>query len=190
MKLHGAPFISLVDSGSAKRRRDRRLRTFWRHEHPSMKMVVATTMHHSNSYTLRCVTQVAIARGAGVVVVATSSALAIVIVQMKFASSKSMRTPILGDLAVGCPVIASSLTESVCVSILEITLQGVQTHDICERTVRVRIIVVAEKENAPRTKSSEISMSQGWQWCHTLKNILHGQWCPMEPHVGSCALSL
>ena len=32
MNLHGAPFILLVDNGS--RRRDRRLRTFWRHETP------------------------------------------------------------------------------------------------------------------------------------------------------------
>ena len=55
MKLHGAPSISLVDSGLAKRRRDRRLRTFWWHGHLSMKMAVATTKNHSNN--LYCVTQ-------------------------------------------------------------------------------------------------------------------------------------
>ena len=37
MKLHGAPFILLVDAGSAKRQ----------HEHLSMKMAVATTTHHT-----------------------------------------------------------------------------------------------------------------------------------------------
>ena len=46
MKLHGAPFILLVDNGSAKRRRNRSLRTFWRHEHDATvvtaeKVVVA-----------------------------------------------------------------------------------------------------------------------------------------------------
>ena len=45
MKLHGAPFILLVDNGSAKSRRNRSLRTFRRHEHLSMKMAVAITTH-------------------------------------------------------------------------------------------------------------------------------------------------
>ena len=44
MNLHGAPFILLVDNGS--HRRDRRLRTFWRHEHLSMKMAFMTATHH------------------------------------------------------------------------------------------------------------------------------------------------
>ena len=65
-------------------------------------------------------------------VVARSSALAIVTMQIKFASSKSMRTPMLGDRAVGYPVNASGLTESVCVSSLEPTLQGIQPDDIYE----------------------------------------------------------
>ena len=39
--------MSLVDSGSAKRCRDQRLRTFWRQEHLSMKMAVETTTHHT-----------------------------------------------------------------------------------------------------------------------------------------------
>ena len=47
MNLHGALFKLLVDSGSAKRRHDRRLRTFWRHENLSMKMALATATHHS-----------------------------------------------------------------------------------------------------------------------------------------------
>ena len=36
-----------VDKTSAKRRSDRRLRAFWRHEHLSLKMEVATATHHS-----------------------------------------------------------------------------------------------------------------------------------------------
>ena len=47
MNLHGAPFILLVNNRSAKRRRDRRLRTFWRHEHLSMKMALMTATHCS-----------------------------------------------------------------------------------------------------------------------------------------------
>ena len=44
---------------------------------------------------------------------------------------------------------------------------------------------VVERENAPGTKSSNISMSQGWQ-----RKTLHGQWCPMEPHKEAYAPSL
>ena len=39
--------VDMVDIGAACRRRDRRLRAFWRHEHLSMTMVLATAMHHS-----------------------------------------------------------------------------------------------------------------------------------------------
>ena len=42
------PFTLLMDSGSAKRRRSRSQRTFWRHEHLSMMMAVATTTHLSS----------------------------------------------------------------------------------------------------------------------------------------------
>ena len=45
--LHGAPFILLVDNGSARRRRDRRLRTSWRHKQMTMNMALATATHHS-----------------------------------------------------------------------------------------------------------------------------------------------
>ena len=78
--------ISLVDSGLAKRRCDRRLRTFWRHEHQSIKMAVATTTHCT--YTLRCVTQVSIARGTCAHVVARSSELAIAITWAKSRPSR------------------------------------------------------------------------------------------------------
>ena len=43
MQLQDELFKLLMDSGSAKRRRNRSLRTFWRHEHLSMKVAVATT---------------------------------------------------------------------------------------------------------------------------------------------------
>ena len=114
MNLHGAPFISLVDSGLAKRRRDRRLHTFLRHEILSMKMAVASTTHHS--YTLCCVIQVSTAREAGVLVVARSFALAIVIMQVKFASSKPMGIPVFGNRAFGYLVNVSNQTESMSVS--------------------------------------------------------------------------
>ena len=84
-----------------------------------MKMAVTATTHHSNI--LYCVTQVSTVRGAGVLVVAKSSALAIATMQIKFASSESMRTPMLGDRALGYSVNASGLKESVCVSAIEPT---------------------------------------------------------------------
>ena len=43
MQLQDELFKLLMDNGSAKRRRNRSLRTFWCHEHLSMKMAVATT---------------------------------------------------------------------------------------------------------------------------------------------------
>ena len=48
MRPHDVLFKLLVDTGSAKRRRSRSPRTFWRHEHQSMKMAVATTTHLSS----------------------------------------------------------------------------------------------------------------------------------------------
>ena len=112
-----------------------------------MKMAVATTTHHS--YTLCCVTQVSTVRGADVLVVARSFALAIVTMQVKFASFKPMRTPVLGDWAFGYSVNVSNQTESMCVS----TLEPIR---FCRRGKRT-----------PDTKGSNISMSQVWQWCHT-----------------------
>ena len=37
----------LSSGGSASRRRERRLRSFWRHEHLSLKMMAASMSHHS-----------------------------------------------------------------------------------------------------------------------------------------------
>ena len=34
----------------SRRRRDRCLRSFWRHEHVSMKMMVATAVHHTATF--------------------------------------------------------------------------------------------------------------------------------------------
>ena len=48
MRLHDVLFKLLVDSGSAKCRSNRSLRTFWRHENLSMKMAVVTTTHLSS----------------------------------------------------------------------------------------------------------------------------------------------
>ena len=39
--------VYLAEVKVSRRRRDRRLRTFWRHGHVSMKMEIATAMHHS-----------------------------------------------------------------------------------------------------------------------------------------------
>ena len=39
--------VDMVDIGATCRRRDRRLRAFWRHEHMSTKMALATATHHS-----------------------------------------------------------------------------------------------------------------------------------------------
>ena len=39
--------VDLAEVKASRRRRDRRLRTFWRHGHLSMKMEIATAMHHS-----------------------------------------------------------------------------------------------------------------------------------------------
>ena len=38
----------LADVNAGRRRRDRRLRAFWRYEHLSMKMDFATATHHSS----------------------------------------------------------------------------------------------------------------------------------------------
>ena len=48
MRLHDVLFLLLGGSGSMKRRRNRRLRTFRRYEHLYMKMAVATTTHLSS----------------------------------------------------------------------------------------------------------------------------------------------
>ena len=86
-------------------------------------------MHHS--CILCCATQVSTVRGAGVLVVARSSALAIVPMQVKFASSKAMRDSMLGDRSLGHPVNAAGLTESVRVSILEPTCkESIITTDV------------------------------------------------------------
>ena len=66
-------------------------------------------------------TRASTASGAGVLVVARSSALAIATMQVKFASSKPIRIPVLDDRALGYLVNASRLTESVRVSTLEPT---------------------------------------------------------------------
>ena len=47
MNLHGAPFILLVDNGSTRRCRDRRIRACWRHEQLTMNMALATATYHS-----------------------------------------------------------------------------------------------------------------------------------------------
>ena len=47
VNLQAAPFMELVDNGSAGRRRDRRLRDCWRHEQVTAKMVLATARHRS-----------------------------------------------------------------------------------------------------------------------------------------------
>ena len=71
--------------------------------------------------TLPLVTRASTARGARVLVVARSFALAIVTLQVKFASSMPMRTPVMGDQTVGYIVDSSGLTGSVRVSTLEPT---------------------------------------------------------------------
>ena len=40
----------LSSGGSASRRRERRLRSFWRHEQLSVKMMAASMSHHSFQY--------------------------------------------------------------------------------------------------------------------------------------------
>ena len=80
-----------------------------------MKMAVASTTYHTEC----CVIQVSTAREAGVLVVARSFALAIVIMQVKFASSKPMRIPVLGNRAFGYLVNVSNQKESMCVSTLK-----------------------------------------------------------------------
>ena len=142
-------------SGSEKRHRDRRQRTFWRHEHLSMKMAVATTTHHS--YTLCCVIRISIARGAGVLVVARSFASAMVTMHVKFASSKPKRTPVLGDWAFGYTVNVSHQTVSMCVFTLELIR-------CCRR----------EEENTRYQRFKYLDVTRVAMVPHQLKT-LHGQ---------------
>ena len=43
---HGAPVILSIENGWARRRRDRRQRTFRRHEHLTMKMTFMSATYH------------------------------------------------------------------------------------------------------------------------------------------------
>ena len=128
-------------------------------------------------------TRASTARGSGELVVAMSSALAIVTIQVKFASSKQMRSLVLSDRELGYPVNASDLTEHkarlLCSSDL---LYG--------RAVSVRIHCCRSKGECTMYQKFKFSMSQGWHWCHTITNTFHGQWSPMEPHAESYAPSL
>ena len=45
--MSGARNIRCDGYGAARRRRDRRLRSWWRHEQQSIKAAVTTALHHS-----------------------------------------------------------------------------------------------------------------------------------------------
>ena len=88
---------------------------------PDQQRTVEQTVVSLLFQTLPLVTRASTARGAGVLVVARSFALAIVTMQVKFASSMPMRTPELGDQAVRYIVDSSGLMRSVRVSTLQPT---------------------------------------------------------------------
>ena len=50
----GARDIRCDGHGAARRRRDRRLRSWWRHEQQSIKAAVTTALHHSRDVGPRC----------------------------------------------------------------------------------------------------------------------------------------
>ena len=90
----------------------------------------------------------------------------------QIASSRSMRTPVLGDRAFGYPSMLQTRRKA------------------CASPLWSRFAAVVEREKTPDTKGSNISMSQERQWCHNKTDTLHGQRCPMEPYVESNAPSL
>ena len=91
----------------------------------------------------------------------------IVTMQIKFAASKSVRVPMLGGRAVGRPVSASGLTESARVAAPQPTCKETKLTTDLKELSECAIIAVVKRENAPGTNDSKITMSQGWQWCHT-----------------------
>ena len=58
---HGAPVKLLIENGSARRRRDRRQRTFKRHEHLTMKVTFMSATYHV--YYMNGVTETTVGHG-------------------------------------------------------------------------------------------------------------------------------